>query len=41
MVSPFGKNTTLVEMPIIGKFSSARIKCEDAPESRIIVDAFV
>ena len=39
--SPLGKNTTLVEIPVFGNFSSARMKCDVAPESTIMVDTLV
>ncbi len=37
--APFGSSTTFIDMPMFGSFSSARIKCEVAPESTIMVEA--
>ena len=40
IVDPSGKFTTLLESPVMGKFSSGQTKLEVAPESTTMVDAF-
>ena len=40
-VVPLGKNTTFSDGPVFGRFSSVRMKSEVAPESTIIVEAFL
>ncbi len=39
IVDPSGKCTTLLDSPVIGKFSSGQTKLEVAPESKIMVDS--
>ncbi len=39
IIDPSGKLTTLLDSPVIGKFSSGRTKLDVAPESKIMVDS--